>query len=124
MKTTFSIIKADVGGWPGHALVHPDLEDIARKKLTDAKREKLLTDFHVTHCGDDLELVMTHKNGVDAKEVHSLAWDTFCEATERARDLGLYGAGQDLLVDAFSGNIKGMGPGVAEMEFTERKLNL
>ena len=31
MKTTFSIIKADVGGWPGHALVHPDLENIARK---------------------------------------------------------------------------------------------
>jgi fructose 1,6-bisphosphate aldolase/phosphatase len=121
MKTTFSIIKADVGGWPGHAKVHPDLEDIARKKLTEAKREKLLTDFHVTHCGDDLELIMTHTNGVDAKEIHSLAWDTFCEATERARDLGLYGAGQDLLADAFSGNVKGMGPGVAEMEFTERK---
>jgi fructose 1,6-bisphosphate aldolase/phosphatase len=64
---------------------------------------------------------MTHDNGVDDKEVHSLAWDTFCEATERARDLGLYGAGQDLLCDAFSGNVKGMGPGVAEMEFTERK---
>jgi fructose 1,6-bisphosphate aldolase/phosphatase len=121
MKTTFSIIKADVGGWPGHAKVHPDLEDIARKKLTESKREKLLIDFYITHCGDDLELIMTHKNGVDAKEVHSLAWDTFCEATERARDLGLYGAGQDLLCDAFSGNVKGMGPGVAEMEFTERK---
>jgi fructose 1,6-bisphosphate aldolase/phosphatase len=121
MKTTFSIIKADVGGWPGHAKVHPDLEDIARKKLTEARREKLLIDFHITHCGDDLELIMTHKNGVDAKEVHGLSWDTFCEATERARDLGLYGAGQDLLCDAFSGNIKGMGPGVAEMEFTERK---
>jgi fructose 1,6-bisphosphate aldolase/phosphatase len=64
---------------------------------------------------------MAHKQGVDNKEIHSLAWDTFCEATEKARDLGLYGAGQDLLCDAFSGNIKGMGPGVAEMEFTERK---
>ena len=121
MKTTFSIIKADVGGWPGHAKVHPDLEDIARKRLTEAKRAKTISDFHVTHCGDDLELIMTHTNGVDAKEVHSLAWDTFCEATERARYLGLYGAGQDLLCDAFSGNIKGMGPGIAEMEFTERK---
>ena len=121
MKTTFSIIKADVGGWPGHALVHPELEKIASKKLIEAKRDKLILDFHVTHCGDDLELVMTHRNGVDAKEIHSIAWDTFCEATEMARDLGLYGAGQDLLCDAFSGNIKGMGPGVAEMEFTERK---
>jgi fructose 1,6-bisphosphate aldolase/phosphatase len=121
MKTTFSIIKADVGGWPGHALVHPDLEEIARKNLTKAKKDKILMDFHVTHCGDDLELIMTHKKGVDSKEVHCLAWDTFCEATDRARELGLYGAGQDLLSDAFSGNIKGMGPGIAEMEFTERK---
>jgi len=121
MKTTFSVIKADVGGWPGHVIVHPDLEKIAHKKLIEAKRSKLIADFHVSHCGDDLELIMTHKNGTDAKEVHQLAWDTFCEATERARDLGLYGAGQDLLCDAFSGNVKGMGPGVAEMEFTERK---
>ena len=121
MKTTFSIIKADVGGWPGHALVHPDLKDIGNKKLTKAKKDNLLMDFHVTHCGDDLELIMTHKKGVDSKEIHGLAWDTFCEATDRARALGLYGAGQDLLCDAFSGNIKGMGPGIAEMEFTERK---
>ena len=121
MRITFSIIKADVGGWPGHAKVHPDLEDIARRKLIDAKREKTLVDFYVTHCGDDLELIMTHKNGVDSKEVHSLAWETFCEATEKAQDLGLYGAGQDLLADAFSGNVRGMGPGIAEMEFEERK---
>ena len=121
MKTTFSIIKADVGGWPGHAKVHPDLEGIGRKKLTEAQKDKTILDFHVTHCGDDLELIMTHKKGVDSKEVHCLAWDTFCEATEKAKDLGLYGAGQDLLSDAFSGNVRGMGPGIAEMEFTERK---
>lgn len=121
MKTTFSIIKADVGGWPGHALVNPELEKIANKRLIESKRSGVLKDFYVTHCGDDLELIMTHINGVDSKEIHSLAWDTFCEATEKANELGLYGAGQDLLSDAFSGNIKGMGPGVAEMEFTERK---
>jgi len=33
----------------------------------------------------------------------------------------LYAAGQDLLKEAFSGNVRGMGPGVAEMEFEERK---
>jgi len=121
MKVTFSIIKADVGGWPGHAKVHPDLEKIAYRQLIDAQRSKIITDFHVTHCGDDLELIMAHTNGVDSKEVHELAWNTFLDATEKARDLGLYGAGQDLLSDAFSGNVKGLGPGVAEMEFTERK---
>ncbi|MDG6229623.1 MAG: fructose-1,6-bisphosphate aldolase/phosphatase [Candidatus Thermoplasmatota archaeon] len=121
MKTTFSVIKADVGGWPGHATVHPDLEKIAYKSLLEAQREKIITDFHVTHCGDDLELIMTHTNGADCKEVHELAWNTFLAATEKARDLGLYGAGQDMLSDAFSGNVRGMGPGVAEIEFTERK---
>jgi fructose 1,6-bisphosphate aldolase/phosphatase len=34
--------------------------------------------------------------------------------------LKLYAAGQDLLKDAFSGNVRGMGPGVAEMEIEER----
>ncbi len=121
MKTTFSIIKADVGGWPGHAFVHPDLKEVANIKLRDAQVSGLIKDYHVTNCGDDLELIMTHTNGADAKEVHELSWGVFCEATEKASELGLYGAGQDLLCDAFSGNIKGMGPGIAELEFTERK---
>lgn len=38
-----------------------------------------------------------------------------------AKPMKLYGAGQDLLSDAFSGNVKGLGPGVAEIEFEERK---
>ena len=37
------------------------------------------------------------------------------------KDVKERGAGQDLLKDAFSGNIKGMGPGIAEMEITPRK---
>lgn len=45
------------------------------------------------------------------------AWNSFLKATGAARKYGLYGAGQDLLVDAPSGNIKGAGPGVAEIEF-------
>ena len=118
---TFSIIKADVGGWPGHSTVHPELIEVAKNKLQQAKESGLLIDFHVTHCGDDLQLIMTHTKGVDNEEIHRLAWETFKEATEKAKWLKLYGAGQDLLTDAFSGNVKGMGPGVAEMEFTERK---
>ena len=42
-------------------------------------------------------------------------------ATKIAQDLHLYGAGQDLLSEAFSGNVRGMGPGAAEMTFEERK---
>ena len=64
---------------------------------------------------------MTHHHGVDSDKIHQLAWDTFEKAANRAKELRLYGAGQDLLKDAFSGNIRGMGPGIAEIEFTERK---
>lgn len=121
MKITVSLIKADVGGLAGHSRVHPQLKDEARLVLEQAKNQSKIIDYHVTSVGDDLELIMTHKNGADSEYVHSLAWDAFIKATETAKKLKLYGAGQDLLKDSFSGNLKGMGPGVAELEFEERK---
>jgi fructose 1,6-bisphosphate aldolase/phosphatase len=120
-KVTLSVIKADVGGYVGHCSMHPDLIETARLKLDDEKNSGGLTDFSVLCCGDDLELIMTHSLGVDNETVHRLAWDVFVECTETARKLKLYGVGQDLLKDAFTGTIKGMGPGIAEMEFEERK---
>lgn len=118
-KVTLSVIKADVGGFVGHSSVHPELLAAAKNHL-ETEGKGLLTDFHVTHVGDDIELIMTHSCGVDNREIHKLAWDAFLTATKVAKKLKLYGAGQDLLADSFSGNIKGMGPGVAEMEFEER----
>jgi fructose 1,6-bisphosphate aldolase/phosphatase len=121
MKITVSLIKADVGGLAGHSRVHPQLKDEAKLVLEHAKNQSKIIDYHVTSCGDDLELIMTHKKGVDSEIVHGLAWEAFLKATEMAKKLKLYGAGQDLLKDSFSGNLKGMGPGVAELEFEERK---
>ncbi len=118
-KITLSVIKADVGGFVGHSSVHPDLLDTAKNYLADKGKGQLI-DYVVTHVGDDLELIMTHNRGADNEEIHELAWDAFLETTKVARKLKLYGAGQDLLSDSFSGNIKGLGPGVAEMEFEER----
>lgn len=121
MKTTLTVIKADVGGFTGHSDVHPKLIESAQKSLDVGKKKGIILDFYVTKVGDDLQLIMTHDKGVNCKDVHELAWDTFVNATTIAKELKLYGAGQDLLVDAFSGNIKGMGPGCAELEFEERK---
>ena len=120
VKTTVSIIKADVGSLAGHTVVPEPLFRIARRKLAEAKGSGLVNSFYVFNAGDDLELLMTHNRGENSEEVHGLAWDTFKAAADRAKELKLYGAGQDLLVDAFSGNVRGMGPGVAEMEFEER----
>ena len=71
-------------------------------------------------CGDDLSLILTHAHGAEHEGVHRFAFDVFEALTDIAVDLGLYGAGQDLLSDAFSGNLRGMGPGYAELTFTER----
>jgi fructose 1,6-bisphosphate aldolase/phosphatase len=79
-----------------------------------------LRDFNISHTGDDIAILMTHGKGVGAPAVHELAWNAFLAGTETARAEGLYGAGQDLLKDSFSGNVTGAGPAVAEMEFEER----
>ncbi|MBI2868784.1 MAG: fructose 1,6-bisphosphatase [Chloroflexi bacterium] len=121
MKLTLSVIKADIGGYVGHSDSHPDVLARAEECLAKARNDGLLIDYRVTKCGDDLQLIMTHQHGEENDRIHQLAWDTFVSGTEVARKLKLYGAGQDLLADAFSGNVKGMGPGVAEMEFEERK---
>jgi fructose 1,6-bisphosphate aldolase/phosphatase len=121
MKLTLSVIKADIGGYVGHSESHPDILATAEKCLNKAKKDGLLIDFHVTKCGDDLQLIMTHQKGENDETIHKLAWDTFCAGTEVAKELKLYGAGQDLLADAFSGNVRGMGPGCAEMEIEERR---
>ena len=120
MKVTLSVIKADIGGYVGHSGMHPRLMEVAEEELRKAKEAGVIIDFHVLRVGDDLQLIMTHEKGVENGEIHKLAWDIFMECTEEAKRLKLYGAGQDLLTDTFSGNIKGMGPGTAEMEFEER----
>jgi len=121
MKVTLSVIKADIGGYVGHSESHPDILAKAEEYMAKAKKDGLLIDYRVTKCGDDLQLIMTHQRGEEDETIHKLAWDTFIAGTEVAKSLKLYGAGQDLLADAFSGNVKGMGPGVAEMEIEERK---
>ncbi len=117
MKITLSVIKADIGSLVGHSIVHPTSIDIAKKELAKSRD---IEDFYVTHCGDDLELIIVHRKGINNKVIHKLAWQTFMKAAEKAKKMKLYAAGQDLLVKTFSGNIKGQGPGVAEMEFNER----
>ena len=118
MKITVSVIKADVGGVGGHTKPSDGLIQAIRDTIK--KSSDLLIDYYIGYCGDDTHIVMSHTHGVDNEKIHKMAWDAFMAGTQVAKDEGLYGAGQDLLKDSFSGNVKGMGPGVAEMEFEER----
>ncbi|HJM79679.1 MAG TPA: fructose-1,6-bisphosphatase [Nitrosopumilus sp.] len=118
MKITDSVIKADVGGIGGHTKPSDGLIKAIRDTVENSG--DLLIDHYIGYCGDDTHIVMSHTHGVDNEKIHKLAWDAFMAGTEVAKKEGLYGAGQDLLRDSFSGNVKGMGPGVAELEFEER----
>lgn len=122
MKTTISVIKADTGSVGGHNRPSDAMVTKAKEQTTGAIGKGLLTDARVGFTGDDIALLMVHTKGVDHPDIHKFAWDTFIETTKIAKSQGLYGAGQDLLKDAFSGNVRGMGPGSAEIEFEERPV--
>ncbi|HEU0204911.1 MAG TPA: fructose 1,6-bisphosphatase [Burkholderiaceae bacterium] len=119
MKVTFSVIKADVGSIGGHTRPSEGQMRTLRERVAAActGSRKILIDGLVTHTGDDMALILSHEHGAGAKVIHEFAWNCFLAATDVAKKEGLYGAGQDLLVDAPSGNIRGAGPGVAEITF-------
>ncbi len=119
METTLSVIKADVGSIGGHIQPSKRLVEEVKNHVT-AKGKGLVTDSYISYTGDDIAILLTHSRGKGNEKIHQLAWDAFVAGTRVAKEQGLYGAGQDLLKDSFSGNVKGLGPAVAEMEFDER----
>jgi len=119
MNITLSVIKADIGSIGGHIAPSQKLLATVRDYVADNGAD-LLLDSYVSATGDDIAIVMSHRHGRGAEPVHRLAWEAFLAGTAVAKAQGLYGAGQDLLKDAFSGNVHGMGPAVAELEFEER----
>lgn len=118
-KITLSIIKADIGSIGGH--IKPSQKLLESVETYVKKNGKdLFIDSFIEFTGDDIAILLTHKNGAGNKDIHKLCWDALYSGADVAKSQGLYGAGQDLLSDAFSGNVKGMGPQVAEMEIDER----
>jgi fructose 1,6-bisphosphate aldolase/phosphatase len=119
MKTTLSVIKADVGSIGGHIM--PSRRLLQRvAEVVESQGKALIQDHYIGFTGDDIAILMTHTRGPSDEKVHKLAWDAFVAGTAIAKEEGLYGAGQDLLKDSFSGNVHGLGPAVAEMEIEER----
>jgi fructose 1,6-bisphosphate aldolase/phosphatase len=118
-KITVSVIKADIGSIGGHLKPSQKLlEEV--KNYVGEKGKGLIIDYYVGFTGDDISILLTHQKGVLNEKIHKLCWDAFLAGTKVAKEQGLYGAGQDLLVEAFSGNVRGMGPQVAEIEIEER----
>ena len=119
MKTTISAFRADLGGIGGHLQPSPRVcqavSEYVGKELKD-----LLIDADVSFTGDDITIVATHGQGCADPGVHRELMEALRCGARRADEEGLYGAGQDLYQEAFSGAVKGLGPGIAEVSFEER----
>lgn len=118
-KITLSVIKADIGSIGGHIKPSTKLVETVKDYIKE-KGRGLIIDYYIGYTGDDIAILLTHQKGILAEPIHKLCWEAFLEGTKTAKSQGLYGAGQDLLKDSFSGTVKGMGPAVAEMEIEER----
>lgn len=119
MDITLSAIKADVGSIGGHTCPSTEMINVVSQLLQENIDSGLIIDGLVTYTGDDIAIIFTHQQGVNNEKIHiGFAWNAFLAATAIAKAQGNYGAGQDLLKDAPSGNVRGAGPGVAEICFT------
>jgi len=112
---TLTAIKADVGSRGGHTQPSEEMVAVCEEEMHNAVGETLL-DCRVTTTGDDICMLMSHlpENG---PSVNDLAWKALDRAGDIAKTQGLYGAKQDLLTSAPSGNVRGAGPGVASITF-------
>ena len=106
MKTTLSIIKADIGSLAGHMAPSKLLQATVEEQIATRGRGVNL-DHYISHTGDDIAILMTHAYGEGDEQIHKLAWDAFLAGTQVAREQGLSGADQDLLKDSFSGIHRG-----------------
>lgn len=116
MHVSLSIIKADIASIGGHISPSQRLVQTVREFITE-HRAKLLLDSYVSYTGDDIAIVSTHERRPTNEAVHKLCWDVFIAGTEAAKVQGIHGAGQDLIKDSFSGNVRGMVPAGADSPF-------
>ena len=85
MRTTLSLIKADVGSIGGHVAPSQHLIQTVRAYVAEACSDHLISDYYVLTAGDDIGLLMAHERGASDPEVHRLAWDAFHAGARESR---------------------------------------
>ena len=102
--------KADVGGVGGHVVAAEEVKGVVAKYVLENngyQGEPIYTSLMVTHTGDDVGVTGIMSEQVPMEVVDELMWDALSEGAAKASELGLYGPGQDLIADAFTGNLRG-----------------
>jgi fructose 1,6-bisphosphate aldolase/phosphatase len=118
--------KADVGGVGGHVVAAEEVKSVIAKFVLENNAfngAPIFTSLVVTHTGDDVAVTGIMAESVDMPVVDQLMWDALQEGASKAAELGLYGPGQDLVADAFTGNLRGAGPATVALPLPLRKDN-
>jgi len=118
--------KADVGGVGGHVVAADEVKSAITQFVLEnnsLRGEPIFTSLIVTHTGDDVAVTGIMTETVDMTVVDELMWDALQLGADKAKELGLYGPGQDLVADAFTGNLRGAGPATVTLPFPVRKDN-
>lgn len=108
--------KADIGGVGGHVEVSRKVKAVVLDFVLRYNRlpnnKPIFRSVIATHTGDDVCItgVIDQESFENMSACDNLLWDAFQAGTKTASEEGLYGPGQDLKADAFTGNIKGLGP--------------
>ena len=118
--------KADVGGVGGHVVAADEVKGAIAKFVLDSnlyQGEPIFSSLIVTHTGDDVAVtgIMTERTPMSV--VDELMWDALQVGADKATELGLYGPGQDLVADAFTGNLRGAGPATVALPLPVRQDN-
>lgn len=118
--------KADVGGVGGHVVAADEVKSVVARVVLENnvyRGEPIFTSLIVTHTGDDVGLTGIMSARADMEVVDELLWDALQEGAAKASELGLYGPGQDLVADAFTGNLRGAGPATVALALPVRREN-
>jgi len=114
VKRFVKLTKGDIGGIGGHveasALVEATVLDYVLRH-NRFNKGPIFESVIATHIGDDIAITGVFNEKVIKKSglVDGILWDAFNKGTDLATELGLYGPGQDLKVDSFTGNLHGSG---------------
>ena len=118
--------KADVGGVGGHVVAAEEVKSVIGKFVLENNVQDgkpMFSSLIVTHTGDDVAVTGILDESADHGVVDELMWDALQEGARKAGELGLYGPGQDLVADAFTGNLRGAGPATVTLPLPLRKDN-
>lgn len=118
--------KADIGGVGGHIVAAEEVKAVVTQFIlahNHFQGEPIFTSLIVTHTGDDIAVTGILSERLPTAVVDELLWDAYMAGTDKARELGLYGPGQDLLAEAFTGNLQGLGPATITLPLPVRQDN-